>query len=92
MRCPEVQQQAEGAARLHQAVRGWLQHQPQPLVGGNVVTRALDKIAPMRTHERVLTEVKGSVFGLEVGLTLSQLELVRKDTHGVEVIQVVNPP
>jgi hypothetical protein len=66
------------------------QHQPKPIAEGNVVTKLLDKVAPIRTHERVISEVKGSVFGLEVGITLSQLELVRKNTHGVEVIQVVN--
>ncbi len=68
----------------------WEEHQPKAIAEGNVVTRLLDKVAPIRTHERVISEVKGSVFGLEVGITLSQLELVRKNTHGVEVIQVVN--
>jgi hypothetical protein len=45
----------------------------------------------MRTHERVLHDVGGSFFGVSVGVTVSQLDLVRKNTHGVEFIQVVNP-
>lgn len=73
----------------------WEAHCPAPVIEGTAfgrgVERVLDKIAPIRTHERVITEVKGSLFGLEVGITLSQLELVKKGTHGVEVIQVVAP-
>lgn len=72
----------------------WEEHCPKPVLSGSAAGRSidkvLDKVAPIRTHERVISEVKGSLFGLEVGITLSQLELVKKNTHGVEVIQVVN--
>ena len=54
------------------------------------VGKVLNKFAPIRTHERVMGEVKGSLFGVEVGITLSQLDLQRKGVKGVEVIQVVN--
>ncbi len=54
------------------------------------VDRVLDKLAPVRTHERVIAELGGSFFGISVGFTASQLDLIKKNTHGVEVIQVVN--
>jgi hypothetical protein len=65
-------------------------HLPKQSKVGAWFDRVANKIAPIRTHERVMTEAKGSLFGLEVGLTISQLELVRKDTHGREIVQVVN--
>ncbi len=61
---------------------------PRPKIAA-AMDRVLDKIAPIRTHERVLSEAKGSVFGVEVGVTFSQLDLVRKNTHGMEWVQVV---
>lgn len=68
----------------------WEKHKVSPTRLDRVVGGMLDKIAPIRTHERVMGEVTGSLFGLEVGITFSQLELVKKGTRGVEVIQVVN--
>ena len=64
-------------------------HEPRPLTAAT--DKLLDRVAPMRTHERVITDLGGSFFGINVGVTVSQLDLVRKNTHGVEVIQVVNP-
>jgi hypothetical protein len=68
----------------------YLKHEPHRTKVEQFVTRQLDKVAPIRTHERVMTEVKGSLFGLEVGITVSQLDLVKKNTHGLELVQVVN--
>lgn len=68
----------------------WEKHKVSQTRLDRVVGGTLDKIAPIRTHERVMGEVTGSLFGLEVGITFSQLELVKKGTRGVEVIQVVN--
>jgi hypothetical protein len=65
-------------------------HEPKPLAIETRFDKIADKIAPIRTHERVLQDFSANLFGVEVGLTLSQLELVRKNTHGVEVVQVVN--
>lgn len=65
-------------------------HLEKPTKAGRAIDKVLDKIAPIRTHERVMTEVKGSLFGFEVGITVSQLELNKKGTKGVELIQVVN--
>ena len=66
-------------------------HEPRPLPVAARADKLLDRVAPMRTHERVIHDVGGSFFGVSVGVTVSQLDLVRKNTHGVEVIQVVNP-
>ncbi|HEY1100463.1 MAG TPA: hypothetical protein VGF99_16100 [Myxococcota bacterium] len=66
-------------------------HEPSPLGIAKTTDKLLDRIAPMRTHERVLTDVGGSFFGISVGVTVSQLDLIRKNTKGVELIQVVNP-
>ena len=65
-------------------------HEPTPLPVAARTDKLLDRVAPMRTHERVIHDVGGSFFGVSVGVTVSQLDLVRKNTHGVEVIQVVN--
>ncbi len=65
-------------------------HEPTPLGVARTADKLLDRIAPMRTHERVISDVGGSFFGIGVGITISQLDLVRKNTHGVEIIQVVN--
>jgi hypothetical protein len=66
-------------------------HLPPPLPGQQKADTLLDRIAPIRTHERVLNDFGGSFFGLQVGVTVSQLDLVRKNTKGVEIVQVVNP-
>jgi len=66
-------------------------HEPKPLKLGEKAGQLLDKIAPIRTHERVIHDIGGSFFGISVGVTVSQLDLVRKNTHGVELIHVVNP-
>lgn len=66
-------------------------HLPPPLPGQTKADKLLDRIAPIRTHERVITDFGGSFFGLQVGVTISQLDLVRKNTTGVEIVQVVNP-
>lgn len=66
-------------------------HEPKPLPVAGKADKLLDRIAPMRTQERVIGDVSGSFFGIGVGVTVSQLDLVRKNTHGLEVIQVVNP-
>ena len=66
-------------------------HEPRPLPVARQTDKLLDRIAPMRTQERVLGDVSGSFFGIGVGVTVSQLDLIRKNTHGLEVIQVVNP-
>jgi hypothetical protein len=66
-------------------------HEPKPLPVAAQTDKLLDRAAPMRTHERVIHDVGGSFFGVSVAITVSQLDLVRKNTHGVEVIQVVNP-
>jgi hypothetical protein len=66
-------------------------HEPRPLPVAASTDRLLDRIAPVRTHERVLHDVGGTFFGVQVGITFSQLDLVRKNTHGMELIQVVNP-
>lgn len=50
-----------------------------------------DKIAPIRTHERVIHDFGANLFGVDVGITFSQLELVKKGTKGVEVVHVVDP-
>jgi hypothetical protein len=66
-------------------------HEPAPLPVAAQTDRWLDRVAPIRTHERVVHDVGGSFFGFGIGVTVSQLELVRKNTHGLELIQVVNP-
>lgn len=66
-------------------------HVPEAPAAAARANRLLDRLAPIRTHERVLFEVDGSVFGLEVGVTMSQFDLVRKNTHGLEFIQVAAP-
>jgi hypothetical protein len=66
-------------------------HEPAPLPVAAGTDKLLDRVAPMRTQERVLQDVGGSFFGIAVGITVSQLDLVRKNTHGLELIQVVNP-
>jgi hypothetical protein len=66
-------------------------HEPRPLPAARNAEKLLDRIAPMRTQERVIGDVSGSFFGVGVGVTVSQLDLVRKNTHGLELIQVVNP-
>lgn len=66
-------------------------HLPPPLPGQTKADTLLDRIAPIRTHERVLNDFGGSFFGIQVGVTVSQLDLVRKNTKGVEIVQVVNP-
>lgn len=76
---------------LHPFDDSYENHEPRPLKATTVSDKVLDKIAPVRTHERVIHDIGGSFFGISVGLTLSQLDLVKKNTHGVEVIQVVNP-
>ena len=65
-------------------------HEPAPLKVARKTDKLLDRLAPMRTHERVISEFGGSFFGIGVGVAVSQLDLVRKNTHGLEVIQVVN--
>lgn len=66
-------------------------HEPTPLAVARTTDKLLDRIAPMRTHERVITDLSGSFFGIGIGVTVSQLDLVRKNIRGVELIQVVNP-
>lgn len=66
------------------------QHEPKPLKAESRFDRVADKIAPIRTHERVMQDFSAPIFGVEVGVTLSQLELVKKGTQGLELVQVVN--
>jgi hypothetical protein len=67
------------------------------------LTRAAAKIAPHKfqdeknpfgpnriTEERPFAEMKGSLFGLEVGITFSELHQIRAKS-GIEVVHVVNP-
>lgn len=50
-----------------------------------------DPAGPNRlTHERPIIESKGSLFGLEFGLTVSELHQIRT-TEGIELVHVVNP-
>jgi hypothetical protein len=66
-------------------------HEPRPLGVARASDKLLDRVAPIRTHERVIHDAAGSFLGLQVGVTVSQLELVRKNTAGVEIVHVVNP-
>lgn len=72
-------------------VDSYEQHLPTPTKLDGFADRMLSKVAPIRTHERVLHDMGGSFFGVQVGVTLSQLELAKRGTSGVEFIQVVNP-
>lgn len=50
-----------------------------------------DDVGPQRvTEERPFFETKGSLFGVELGVTVSELHQIRAKS-GVEVIHVVNP-
>ncbi len=66
------------------------EHLPTEGRFAKLVDQLASKVAPMRTHERVMTEASGSFFGVDVGFTISQLDLVKKHTHGREIVQVVN--
>lgn len=77
-------------AKPHPFDDSYENHEPKPLKTSTVADKVLDRIAPVRTHERVIQDFGGSFFGISVGITISQLDLVKKNTHGVEVIQVVN--
>jgi hypothetical protein len=81
----------EALHKGYDATDSYEKHLPPPLPGQTKADSLLDRIAPIRTHERVLNDFSGSFFGVQVGLTVSQLDLVRKNTSGVEIVQVVNP-
>lgn len=82
---------AAAASPTARVVDTYEQHLPTPTKLDGFADRLLSKVAPIRTHERVLHDISGSFFGVQVGVTLSQLELAKRGTSGVEFIQVVNP-
>jgi len=86
-----LQQVVEALNKGYDPTDSYEKHLPPPLPGQTKADTLLDRIAPIRTHERVLNDFGGSFFGIQVGVTVSQLDLVRKNTKGVELVQVVNP-
>ncbi len=74
-------------------VDSYEQHLPRPTKLDGFADRLLSKVAPIRTHERVLHDISGSFFGVQIGVTFSQLELAKRGTSGVELIGgEVSPP
>jgi hypothetical protein len=76
---------------LHAFGDSYTSYDPAPPSALAGAARLLDRLAPIRTHERAIQDIDGLFFGVVFGFTISQLDLVRKSQHGIEAIQVIKP-
>jgi len=75
------------------AVKDAAQRDPLTRIAARIAPHKFDTLqaGPNRiTEERPFSEFKGSLFGLEVGVTFSELHQIRAQ-KGIELIHVVNP-